>query len=80
MFIFTCVIIHAHKATNTTHDPIFMMILETLGMRVDGCRNLRVRKYADGTPLPTSPSLDFTIDEPMSLYPMPDGGGGTDNK
>ncbi|MBF0648025.1 hypothetical protein IR083_04265 [Dysgonomonas sp. GY75] len=42
--------------------------------------NLRARKYADGTPLPASPSLDFTVDEPMWLYPMPDGGDGMDDK
>jgi hypothetical protein len=42
--------------------------------------NLRTRKYADGTPLPASPSLGFTVDEPMWLYPMPDGGDGMDNK
>ncbi|MFV0538624.1 MAG: FISUMP domain-containing protein [Dysgonomonas sp.] len=42
--------------------------------------NLRAKKYADGTPLPASPSLDFSTDEPKWLYPMPDGGDGTNDK
>ncbi|GAB6118994.1 FISUMP domain-containing protein [Dysgonomonas termitidis] len=42
--------------------------------------NLRARKYADGTPLPDSPKLDFSSNEPMWLYPMPDGGDGMDDK
>lgn len=42
--------------------------------------NLRAKKYADGTPLPASPSLDFSADEAKWLYPMPDGGDGTNDK
>lgn len=42
--------------------------------------NLRANKYADGTPLPASPSLDFTATEAKWLYPMPDGGDGTNDK
>lgn len=42
--------------------------------------NLRAKKYADGTPLPSSPSLDFSANEAKWVYPMPDGGDGTSDK
>lgn len=42
--------------------------------------NMRAKKYADGTPLPTSPSLDFSSTEPRWVYPVPDGGDGTNDK
>lgn len=42
--------------------------------------NLRAKKYADGTPLPVAPSLDFSTNEAKWLYPMPNGGDGTNDK
>jgi uncharacterized protein (TIGR02145 family) len=42
--------------------------------------NLRAKKYADGTSLPASPSLDLSDSEAKWMYPMPDGGDGMSDK